>query len=183
MKKLLVLALLAFSTGVHAQLKNMKELIEWGQMPYNKLESILKKSYWKKIEEGKMDSFTYIRWIPENMNEKNMGENVMPFVRKRDKPVNYIVFQTINKPLYETFLAEIKKSGFEFRNSENKPDKKTDFYARGMIGVSIIVGKEKPEAPLSYIFGVKMLEGVPMDPKQLGPKKLAPAPPPAKKKK
>ncbi len=157
MKKLLLIVLLAVCAQAQAQLKSINEFAGWGAISYKQLETILSKGYWKVLENGKMDTLNYIRWIPKDINEKNMGDCVMAFFKKKDMPLDYIIYQTINKNVYEQYKAEAKKSGFEFKNSEKKADKSTEYYSRGIVGLSIITGKEKPDNPLMYIFGIKML--------------------------
>ena len=157
MRKLLLIILLTGITQLHAQLKNIDQLVSFSDQSYLKIESILKKGYWKSQESGKMDTLNYTRWIPKEINEKNMGDCFMIFYNKKTTPINYLVYQTINKDTFEKYMVQVKKTGFQFASSDNKKDKLTDFYAKGKYGLSVIRGKEKPTDPLMYIFGIRIL--------------------------
>jgi hypothetical protein len=157
MKKLILFILLIAVAPLHAQLKNINQLVTYSTESYSLLESQLGKKYWKTQETGKMDSLTYTRWIPKEINEKTMGDCFMIFYKNKKHAINYIVYQTINKDTFEKYMVEVKKLGFKFASSENKPDKKTDYYAKDKYGLSIIQGKEKPTDPLMYIFGIRIL--------------------------
>ena len=97
MKKLLLSVLLAVSTQAGAQLKNINEFADWGAISYKQLEGILNKGYyWKQVEKGKMDTLTYVRWVPENLGEKNMGDCVMAFFKSKDDHLDHIVYQWVS---------------------------------------------------------------------------------------
>ena len=157
MKKLLVVILLGIVLQVQAQLKNMNQLVTYSTETYTHLESTLKKGYWKAQETGKMDSLTYTRWVPITINEHNMGDCFMIFYRNKSKPINYIVYQTINKDTFQKYEGEVTKLGFKLSNTEKVKDKVTNYYMRDKYGFSIIQGKEKPTDPTMYIFGVRIL--------------------------
>ncbi len=157
MKKIVLFLLLGISVTAEAQLKNINQLITYSTYTYTQMEQMLGKKFWHNQETGKMDSINYTRWIPQVLTPANVGDCFMIFYKKKAAPLDYLVYQTINKDTFKKYMAEVKSSGFQFSNSENKPSKKTEFYVKGKYGLSIITGREKPTDSLMYIFGVKVL--------------------------
>ncbi|MBC7552419.1 MAG: hypothetical protein H7257_00415 [Taibaiella sp.] len=155
MKKLLLIAAMALPLLVNAQIKNVSEMITLGASTFNQVSEKLTKGSWKKYEEGKTDTQNYVRFIPVNMTAENAGDNIMCFYQKKEKPVIYLVLQTMTKKTPDKLLAEAKKQGFKFMAKENSNGQKKDIYSNGKCNISVVEGRQRPGEPLIYLFGVK----------------------------
>jgi hypothetical protein len=157
MKKLFLLIILAISVNANAQIKNVAYIVDLSKKTFNQVAAIMEKSYWKKYEDGKMDTLNYTRWIPAVPNDKNVGDNVMCFYRRKDKRIEYIVLQTINAPFRDQCRAEVKKSGYMELQNEKKKGEIKESYQKNNCNVTIFEGKQTPTDAVSYLIGAKMI--------------------------
>lgn len=158
MKKiLLALMLVTGVTQLQAQVKSVSELAGYSSQTFNQVKAAIEKKYWKKFEEGKMDTLDYTRWVPMDMNEKNVGDNVMCFYKKKDKMISYIVLQTNNVAFRNQCRAEVKKGGYQVIGNEKKKEEIKESYLKGKCNVTIFQGKQNPTDPITYLIGAKML--------------------------
>lgn len=144
-------------SNVQAQIKSVSQLAGYSTQTFNQVKDAMEKGYWKKYEDGKMDSLDYTRWVPVNMNEKNVGDNVMCFYKKKDKMVSYIVLQTNNVAFRNQCRVEVKKGGYQIIGNEKKKEEIKESYLKGKCNVTIFQGKQNPTDPITYLIGAKML--------------------------
>jgi hypothetical protein len=160
MRKILILSMLVFACSANAQVKNVAQVIAMSEYSFNKMQSSLNKGYWKDDEKGKMDTLSYARWVPKDMNEKNMGEMVMVYYKHKDKPVDYMVYQTLNKAVFDKAIKDLLSTGYKSMKTENKENEKRTYYAKGKYNISMVQGRQKTEDPWMYIMGVRIIEPV-----------------------
>ena len=154
-KKLLLLLILFCSVNTIAQVKDLNQLLSLGKKTLTQASATLTASKWKKFEDGKLDTLYYIRFVPATMDSTNVGDNVMCFYKKKDTPLNYIVFQTVNKKLVNKYVAELKKGGFILADTQKKPGEKKDIYSNRKCNVSVVEAKPKATDPLCYLIGIR----------------------------
>ncbi len=158
MKKiLLVLMLVVGASQIQAQVKSVSEIAGYSTKTFYEVKELLEKKYWKKYEEGKMDTLDYTRWVPVDMNDKNIGDNIMCFYKKKDKKISYIVLQTNNVAFRNQCRAEVKKGGYQQIGNEKKKDEIKESYLKGKCNVTIFQGKQNPTDPVTYLIGAKII--------------------------
>ncbi len=157
MKKLLLVAALAISTSLGAQIKNVNQIVVLSSKTYNEVAAAMEKSYWKKFEDGKMDSLTYTRWVPAVGSNTNVGDNVMCFYKKKDRMIDYIVLQTANVAFRNQCRAEVKKAGYKLSQHEKNKGEEKESYLKGKVNVTIFQGKQNPTDPVTYLIGSKII--------------------------
>ncbi len=183
MKKLLFGLVLLFATQANAQLKSIHDLEGQAMMPFNVFEKEVKKKQWKSEPEGRMDTLNYTRFVPVTLNEKNLGDCYMVFYKKKNGPIDYIVYQTINEGEYKRLYGEAKKAGYKHYKDDKAANRNTEILTKEIFTLNVMQGKETPESPFVYVFGIKLPP--PSNAKAI-PSKVAPinqkvAPAPVKK--
>lgn len=157
------MVLLAASFSAPAQINTVAQLNDLCKQTFNQVKVTMEKSYWKHFEEGKMDTLYYVRWVPKDMTVKNAGENVMCFYKKKDKRIDYVVFQTTDVKFRDKCKAEVKKGAWkQFQNDRNKTGEIKEGHAKIIDGktynVTIFQGKQNPTDPISYLIGSKIVD-------------------------
>ena len=154
MKKVILFVCLVLVVSAHAQLKNAEQLTGYISMNTTALTKALKGNYWKIESQGVADTKSYIRWMPANMTDKNMGEMVMCFYVKKDAPVDYVVYQTFNKLFFNKCKAGLLKSGYKLLGSDNKTNDKNEYYSNGVYDFKVTEGHQAEVNHVLYIMGV-----------------------------
>ncbi|NDC41497.1 MAG: hypothetical protein EBZ77_08105 [Chitinophagia bacterium] len=158
MKKfVLLMAACSLISVAQAQIKSLNELITVSTYNFNQLSAYAKKANWPVQDQGKMDTLQYTRFIPSALVPENVSDCIMTFYRNNNVPLNYIVYQTLNKKTWEKRIAEVKKAGYTLKGTNSKGDEMQALYVKGKYNVSITAGREKPGSPLIYMVGVRVL--------------------------
>ena len=153
MKHIGLLLALVTSLQAGAQIKNTQQLAALRNLTTTELAKKLG-PYWRQESQGKLDTNSYVRWIPANITADNNGQMVMCFYKVKGAPVDYVVFQTLDKAYRKQALAELKKEGYQLVVTEHLKDGNKDYYSNGMTDISIFDARPDPEKPEMYIFGV-----------------------------
>ena len=156
MKKIALAILLFTAMQAQAQVKSIRQLTSVCKGNFGTVAASLG-SYWKMVEEGKLDTITYNHWDPAIITPANSGELVMCYYSRKDVPLNYLVFQTVDKAYSDRLLAGMLKDGYKLVHTEKIPDGKKDYYTDGKYNISLMVGKEDPAEPLLYVFGIRLV--------------------------
>jgi hypothetical protein len=157
MKHTIFALCLVLTTAAHGQLKNFSQLNTLSTLSYNALKAFAAKEGWKVHEEGKMDTLSYLRLIPNSFSEANMGDCLMVFYKAKDVPINYIVFQSMNKATFEKRVSEVKQAGYLKSGEEKQGDELKAVYIKDKYNVSVTKGRQKPGDPMIYMVGIKIL--------------------------
>lgn len=155
MKKVFLLVFLFAGLQVGAQIKNIAGLVSICKSSRNALAASLGKSYWKLDQEGKMDTLNYVRWIPKNITPANGGEMIMGFYKTKDKPVDYIVFQTIDSKRKDAAMKELASLNYKSIEAKDTKDGKREIYSNGTYEVTVTIGHPDPKAAPIYLFGAR----------------------------
>ena len=157
MRTILLFVLLLITTCITAQVKSMSQLVGYSKMKYAALEAKINGSYWVVDEKGKMDTLTYTRWRPKTVTAENSGEMLMCYCKGKNKAVDYIVFQSLDKKLWDPFTKEVLKLGFKFAKEEKKGAEKKEIYSNGKTNISIVSAKPEGMTQMLYMFGIKVM--------------------------
>lgn len=145
------------AVSVNAQIKNAAQFIEIGKMVFSSAEASLTKGYWHQFETGKMDTLTYVRWVPKVADNNNVGDNIMCFFGKKNSYINYVTFQTMKKSTIDGYKKEVATIGYKLVDKSDKPDQKREVFSNGKVNVTFVEGRERKTDPVSYMIGVKVI--------------------------
>ena len=155
MKKIVLFVCLVLTVSARAQVKDLQQLVGYNSMSAGSLRTALTPGYWKLESEGKPDSMFYIRWIPTALTEKNMGEMIMCFYKKKGGGIDYLVFQTLDKSFFNKLKASIVKSKYKLGGADTKTGNKIEYYSNGVHEITLTEDHKIDASHVTYLLGIR----------------------------
>lgn len=155
MKQVFLWVCLAAAMQTGAQVKSVKQVTDMCTQTTAGVTKTLGAGYWKIESQAKLDTLYYIRWMPKKLDNKNMGQMVMCFYKQKDKPCDFLVFQTLDKGFYDRAKAEMLKGGYKPGKTEDKKNEKKEYFSDGKFDITVTQVRQTDTGPLQYVFGAR----------------------------